>query len=203
MTQPTIVTLICNPFHKLVGTNAGMTTEQRELFMQVSAMPESMDDLPPATLNQLKYTSFAKVQALSTLFTVDICFRTKFWITCITNGNMGHAFMYLAYVQYQAKQKKVFEVNFRWFCEKLFPEGFVSSYDLLPLFPALAQCTKPEDLEPINYTAADLKLYQEAKDELRHPMLLTTKQETNNQKPETKLNVMSLLKSNAWLINLK
>lgn len=183
-----------------------MTTNQRELFMHVSAMPESMNDLPPATLNQLKHTQFATAQALSTLFTVEFCFRTKFWIACVTNGHPPAIFMYLAYVQHKAKQKNVFEVNFRWFCEKLFPEGFVSEYDLRPLFPALAKCSKPQDLEPINYTEQDLKLYQEAKAELNQPLsktLSTQNQKSETQKSETKLNVMSLLKSNAWLNNIK
>lgn len=128
--------LFCPAFSKLIPTQEiAMNKADAKTFLEVSHMPENLDEDPKQQEKLLKIPVYSHIEKmLETAFTFKCCFRTKFWIGYISQ-NEGIAMMYLTYVQYVAKKEnnKQF-VNFRLFCERMFPNGFPSNIELIKLF---------------------------------------------------------------------
>ncbi len=105
---------------------------------------------------------------LKKYFTISLCFRTKMWLVHIMGKSVAVGFIYLCYLQYKAKQSNILEVDFRWFCEKIMPNGIVKPSELSHLILTAEVCFKDKKyLTSINYTIDDLKDYADAKQEAK------------------------------------
>lgn len=198
-----IETLICEPFEKLVPLEDNMTTEQRELFLIISGMPEEEDGLSKESLDNLKKSNFLNVEQIEKLFTVTLCFRTKVWLTYLCGPNKAMLFIYMAYIQYKAKKANVFEVNFRWFCEKLFPNGFPEESSIYQLFKGVSMVVEaPQNFASIQWTPQDIEDYKEAKKELRQPLSEALKSKSTSTETK-KFSAMDLLKNKSFMNNFK
>lgn len=161
--------LICEPFEKLLPQTDNLSFTDKQMFYNISSMPEDMETEEPKQAERLKkIKGYQHIEVmLKQKFTITLCFRTKLWLTHIMADRAVVGFIYLCYLQYKAKQNNVFEVPFWWVCEKLMPNGYVKHQQLSALMVAADPLFDQKYLESINYTPEDLKDYADAKQEAK------------------------------------
>ncbi len=201
--------LICEPFEKLLATHATMTDQNSEMFKQIAKkMPEDLEE-GSKQLADFKTVGGYKFidKTLTDNFTIKMCPRSKMLLIHLSQKHYIISFVYLCYIQYKANKSNIFEVDFVWLCEKVFPDGFLQPADLFQITRILPENIIMEKLylNSINYTAADLKDYADAKQEAQGYSDDFKKSITGPPPPEPKgkkFSAMDLLNKPGFLQNL-
>lgn len=224
----------CIPFSKLPIEE--MSTKDKNMFVHISHMMDDLEDTDGGknSLNAIK--NYSNIDALlQSKLSIKICYRTKLWLLHLCNGDMALLYLYLVYIQYLASKKPLVDkagntsdrvfVNFRFFCEEGFPDGFPLFLRIQALFSSVYVDTpngKKNILEyPYCYKSIQFglkakinqpKAVEPLKNIIEVPVKEEPKQEPLVKKPEVKqnpkpsskpINALDLINNPMFIKNIK
>jgi hypothetical protein len=126
---------LLEPMSKLKSKE--MDEDQTNMMISVMmAEKNNKIDLMYEELKKSIWALKAVEKRVEVSLTADIDKATQIMIVLLLEGNIGRCVIYLYYIQWWAKQNNQRKVTFSDFTQNIFPWGFPSADDILPLWNA-------------------------------------------------------------------